>query len=78
MTDEPPADRRTAPTDDDAALADVDAGAFIGREAELTRPDIPTAGEAMQDPNPDPGWRPPPEGHREASTADDDIIKRKG
>lgn len=76
MTDERPADR-TANTDPELA-DDTDAGAFIGREAELTRPDIPTTGEASQATIPDPGWSPPPEGHREAGSVTDDDIKRKG
>ena len=78
MTDERPGDR-TAQTDPELERADeTDAGAFIGREPELTRADYPTTGEASQDTNPDPGWAKPPEGHRQATHVNDDDLKRKG
>ncbi len=57
---------------------DTDAGAFIGREPELTRSHMPTTGEGDQDANPDPGWAPAPEGHREQTKASDDDVRRAG
>lgn len=72
----------------------ADAGAFLGREAELGQDSIPgglqrdderIAGEATQSTgpaqrgrNPDEGWREAPEGHREGRAADDDMVRRKG
>ena len=75
MTDERPADRDPAAAD---IADDVDAGAFIGSEAELTRPDIPASSGDAPPAIPDSGWSPPPAGHREGDPADDDEIKRKG
>jgi hypothetical protein len=58
-------------------LADVDAGAFIGREAELTRTDMPVESELIATKIPDLGWQKPPEGHREATPVAEDELKRK-
>jgi len=85
VSDERPADRSTETdpelthrNDAGAAPAGVDPGAFIGRDAELTRADIPEAGAAPRTRIPDPGWNDTPEGHREGSKANDDELKRKG
>jgi hypothetical protein len=74
--------------------ADLDAGAFIGNEPELSQETIPggiqrgderiagvatqSTGPANRGANPDEGWSRWPEGHREGSPADDDAVRRKG
>jgi hypothetical protein len=69
----------TQPTNTDAdPFADVDAGAFIGHEPDLSREDIPVEGDLIGTPIPDPGWRKPPEGHRQFTHVSDDDLKRKG
>ncbi|MDP8905754.1 MAG: hypothetical protein M3N29_10705 [Chloroflexota bacterium] len=74
MTDElEPGSEQTPP-----APAEPDPGTFIGHDAELTRDEFPSTGEAMQDENPDPGWSRPPEGHREQSKTTDDDLRREG
>jgi len=59
------------------ANADPDPGAFIGRQDELTRGEVPDTA-STDDTNPDAGWSEPPAGHREADPATDDDVRRKG
>jgi hypothetical protein len=86
------AKRAAKKTENEAA--DIDAGAFIGNEAELAQETIPggiqrgderisavatqSTGPANRGANPDEGWSRWPEGHREGSPADDDAVRRKG
>jgi hypothetical protein len=78
MTDQQPADRRRDTDPELTDAGDVDAGAFIGSEAELTRADIPDSADPPPVVIPDPGWAKPPEGHRQGERVDDDDLKRKG
>lgn len=61
---------------------DLDAGAFIGNEAEPAEDHgavgIESTGPGGQGAIRDDGWQRWPAGHREGAPANDDAVKRKG